>query len=332
MSGRQKGAVVIGAGLAGTVAAQELADNVSGKGEGSPDGNPQKGSKNDPGSVDSFRGREVTGNNGFPDPSYVQSERVSSASLRDALITSKSVNPLTGEFSDSFKQKNRDSIDADGNWIPGGTAIKEGIVDPSRGGKKASPYDMRPIKGSNASSRPDEVTEATDADVAGNTPISGSSRQSSGSTSSGDWSGGSGGNGGYRGGGGHSGGNGGIWSGGGSSRGFGGSFDSNTFFGPDFMGGRFSGDGSDFHDFLEDLNGDGRFDSRESKAAKKKSGKRGKTLKTARNGKSRKSSLPDLGTNSPIRADILAALEEETGRRHGGWPEGRRYAARSPLE
>ena len=98
------------------------------------------------------------------------------------------------------------------------------------------------------------------------------------------------------------------------------------------MGGRFSGDGSDFHDFLEDLNGDGRFDSRESKAAKKKSGKRGKTLKTARNGKSRKSSLPDLGTNSPIRADILAALEEETGRRHGGWPEGRRYAARSPLE
>ncbi len=235
----------------------------------------------------------------------------------------------------SFTNPN-DPLLSDGKWSQ--AAADKQVISADMVGKPAHWTDMLIAKqGGNELDAP--AQEATDADVAGDQPVqqaSGSGGEDSGESAgsskgyydeNGNWvwyndfskkrSSGGGSSRSYGGGGG--GGSSGGWShrsaGGGGSAGSHGSSDFGN------IGGSF-----DWHDFLEDTDHDGKYSPSETRAAKKKAKlsrkKKGGTLDARSMNSRTQSSVRSSGLipsfaqakNPQIRADILAALEESTGR------------------
>ena len=209
-------------------------------------------------------------------------------------------------------------------------AIKLGLVDPSKAGQKASPFDLAGVRKGTPLESTAAIPEYDPANDPNATTPSTSASNSSGSNGGGsgwvDYGYSGGGGGGrsrsYGGGGYSSGGSGGGWSGG---SGFGGDMAAAlAFLGDDFMGGRFkdmveSGSGGDmsWESFLEDMDGDGEFSASEIKAAKRKAKLSGRKTRSRRtktpstSGRSTSSSSK-REMHTGIRKDILQRVEGVT--------------------
>jgi uncharacterized membrane protein YgcG len=98
------------------------------------------------------------------------------------LIESGDVDPRTNSFTDQFRKDNPDYVDADGNWTD--AAATDGHVSPEKVGRPAQPIDLRFVQRTGDASN--DVREATEADVAGDTPIATDANSGGGSNSGGN--------------------------------------------------------------------------------------------------------------------------------------------------